>query len=602
MMLDVLLGLGALGLLLVPGALIASGCRVSFPILAGFIAGVVGLVAWVLLLGLLRVPLTRWSVGGGWLIISFGAFWFWTTRRGQQAPGPTVALRSDDTGWMLYLTLAPAFAVVVYRAVAQPLFGVDTVFRWNYLAEQMLVRRSLDFYPPITAADYAVYSWPDGIAPAVSSLYFWAYALVGAARPTLTAPTIVFQLLALFIATYALGQRFFSARAGAFACTILAGSPLVLWATSMGQETGLTAIATAAMLLYLPTTRSTANQPEAAFAGLSAGLCALAREYGLILPAMGLAFCLARRLGPRTTLIFFGSAIVAAFPWYTRNWITTGNPLFSLSLQGLFPVNPVHAWLNEAYLSQFGFAHIPTAAGQIILVNGLLGILGLSVGGVFIARSVPAIVLTAAAFAVLWFMSLGYTAAGFTYSLRVLNPALVLGAVAGGALLTRWVPGRRHLAGVALALALVAGDAALRALTLPTNVYRLPPGAWLTAGGAIHDYHSRPIYREIVRVAGDQRILTLGPNALLTTLGARTLPLWSPEVAYLFDQGVEPAATARRLLAADIGFVLLTTGSVNEQFLARSRFFRDPDETLVPFWSDADMVLLRIITAAKSTP
>ena len=40
----------------------------------------------------------------------------------------------------------------------------------------------------LSAADYQAYSWPDGIAPAVSSLYFWIYALAGSTRRALTAP------------------------------------------------------------------------------------------------------------------------------------------------------------------------------------------------------------------------------------------------------------------------------------------------------------------------------------------------------------------------------------------------------------------------------
>jgi len=79
----------------------------------------------------------------------------------------------------------------------------------------------------------------------------------------------------------------------------------------------------------------------------------------------------------------------------------------------------------------------------------------------------------------------------------------------------------------------------------------------------------------------------------------RTLPLWSPEVRYLFDPALPPPEIARRLRATGIGFVLLNTGSVNERFLARSAFFRDPAGALQRVWFDADMVLLRVTPAAS---
>ena len=86
----------------------------------------------------------------------------------------------------------------------------------------------------------------------------------------------------------------------------------------------------------------------------------------------------------------------------------------------------------------------------------------------------------------------------------------------------------------------------------------------------------------------------LGPNALLSNQGARPVPLWSPDVRFVFDATLSPPEIARRLRAGGIGFVLLTQGVVNARFLARSAFFRDPAGTLQPVWSDPDLVLLRV--------
>jgi hypothetical protein len=589
---DLLLGTLALAALCAPGWIAARRRQVPQPLLAGFVGGVAGLTVVLLLLNAIGVPLSAPAVGFVWLGLT--AVIAWRTR--PAAGGPDAPARSDAgrESRLLLLPLAPAVAVVAYRAVAQPLFGIDTVFRWHHLAERILALRTLDFYPPVAAADFTIYGWPDGIAPAVSGIYFWAYALGGGARPLLTAPLVIAQYLLLLLTAGALARRWFSERSAGFARALLACSPLVAWSTAMGQETGLTALALGALLLYLPRNATDATPAAVVFAGLAAGLGALAREYGLLLPLLGLALCLLRRLPRRATLAFIGVAAAVAVPWYARNALRTGNPLYNLDLAGWFPVNEVHTWLMQSYRVEFGWATLPAGAPGQLLANAAAALFGLAAGVMLFPRRGAALLGGALVFAACWGASLGYTAAGFTTSLRVLNPALLVAAVLGGGALARWIPDRRNLGAVTLGLALFATDAALRSLVLPANVHRLPPAAWLAAGNAVHEFHARPIYPELVRVAGRSRLLVLGPDALLASHGARTVPLWSPEVGYVFDARLNPAQIARRLRAADIGFVLLGRGPANERFLARSAFFREPAGTLVPIWNDEDLILLRV--------
>lgn len=597
---DTLIGTLGLAALVTPGWLIARAARVPVPWVAGFIGSAVTLVALILVCDATGLRLRFTTLGPWWTFVTLAAVWF--HRRTSSRPAPTApplspgAMREHAPLW---LPLLPVLAVVIYRATAQPLFGVDTIFRWNYLAEQMLARATLGFYPPVSAADFEIYAWPDGIAPLVSSLYFWLYALAGAARPALTAPLVVFQFAALVFATHALARRMFSDRAAAFAVALLAASPVFAWATVMGQETGLTALSFVALLLYLPRDRTEESRGLLVAAALAAGLGALAREYGLVVPVLGLALCATRRLSLRGTLWFAAVAALAALPWYARNWVATGNPLHPLSVGSLFPTNPVHAWLNESFRVEFGWAQLPPEAARLFLTNSLAGLLGALAGGMLFFRSARTLLFTIALVVALWVASVAYTAAGFIATLRVLNPAFALAAVLGGAALAHWIPGQRGRAVAILGLTLFAGDAALRALTLPANVYRVPPNLWLTLGGAIHEFHARPAYRELAQLAGAERLLVLGPNALLTRQGARTVPLWSPEVRWLFDAGLPAAEIGRRLRSQNIGYVLLNAGPANERFLARSAFFRDPAGALQLLWSDADLVLLRVTPEKK---
>lgn len=597
---DLIMGGIAAATVVLPGWSIARAARIPQPLAGGFVLGATALVNLVIVFDLLHVRLTLANLASAWAALAVGAAalaWKWA-RRPVAADATTSAEWREN--WPLLLPLAPVALVVIYRAVAQPLFGIDTIFRWNYLAEQMIARGTLGFYPPVTAGDFEVYAWPDGIAPAVSALYFWAYALAGATRPVLTAPVVVLQFAIVVMMTQALARRWFSSRAAAFAGALLACSPLVAWATAMGQETGLMAIAFAGLLLYLPRNRTEENFPALVFAALAAGLGALAREYGLVLPVFGLALCAARRLSLRGGVIFGATAAAVIVPWYARNWVHTGNPLFGLPVDRWFQGNEVHRWMNESFLVEFGWSALPAEAPRLLLTNCLAGLAGMLIGARYGVRTAAALTVAIGISVALWAISIGYTAAGFIYSLRVLNPALVASAVLGGAALAHWIPGRRHFAAMVCGLTLFATDAALRALTLPANVYRVPLASWFSIGGAVQEYHNRPVYAELARIAGGQRMLVLGPNALLTQRGARTVPLWSPEVRFLFDGRLSPPVIARQLREAGIGFVLLNTGSANERFLARSRFFRDPEGTLRTVWSDGDMVLLRVNEAAKA--
>jgi hypothetical protein len=596
---DLPLGVAATGALVLPGWLVARRLRLPAPLLAGFIGGTLLLFGLVLAGDAAHVALAPRHLGLAWIaVIALAVAATWRHGAAAGAGQISRATPAAREAWPLFAALVPVLAAVAYRTTTQPLFGVDTVFRWNYLAEEMLARGSLGFYPPVTAADYAIYAWPDGIAPVVSSLYCWTYTVAGAAHAVATAPLIWLQVALLAAGIYALARRHFSPRAGAFAVALAAGSPVLWWAAAMGQETGLTALALLGLLLYLPESHETETTGAVVCAALAASLGALAREYGLVLPVFGLALAGLRRLSARRCGLFALVALGATAPWYLRNAALTGNPLFNLDVGGWFAVNPVHHWLNASYLAELGWDHLPAEAPRLLAVHGGLALLGAGAGLTFCFSPAWPLAAAAALFGGLWFASLGYTAAGFMYALRVLSPALAVAAVLGGAALARLVPGRRATGVIALALGLAATDAALRNLALPANVYRLPPHEWLTAGRALHDYHARPVYADLARVAGRERLLVLGPNALLTRAGARTLPLWSPEVRYLFDPTLPPAEIARRLRAADIGYVLLNTGKVNERFLARSAFFRDPAGTLPRVWFDADMVLLRVTPPA----
>ncbi|MFZ5497298.1 MAG: hypothetical protein ACOZE5_18405 [Verrucomicrobiota bacterium] len=596
MIMDLMTGLVATAAIAAPGWLLAWRHRLPLPALAGFAGGAVAWMLLVVLLDALSLGLGRGALATGWLAIV--ALCLLVARR-QTAPASSPVAESVD--WRAWLPLLPVLLIVAYRAAAQPLHGADTAFRWEFLARQMWTHSTLAFYPPVTAADYALYSWPDGIAPLVASLYQGIYAAAGAARPVATAPVVLFQVVLLFAATRALARQEFSARAALFAGLLLATMPLAPWAAGMGQETGLTALSVLGLLLYLPRDRQNETRASVVAAAACAALGALAREYGLIFPALGFLLVIVRGLSPTTRLIFLATASLLVLPWYARNWLLTGHPLFNHALAGLFPLNEAHARLMAIYQENFSWRHLPPEAPRVFFTYGFTALFaGLTGAIVFFRRLRPTLVFCAVMLS-LYVVSLGHTAGGYFYGLRLLSPGFALCAVAGGAALARWVPGRTHLVGVMVGLCLLAADSALKNLTLPANPYRVPPTAWLRVGNAIHEFHDGVALQRAAQAIGDSRAIVLGPQAQLQRLGVACAPPWSPELTDLFNPQITPADLARRL--ADLGFCFVLTyrQNINFRYLSASPLCRQPLDHLRVVLASDDLILYQIVSDATGS-
>eukprot|EP01035_Chromulina_nebulosa_P000025 gene25-47_t len=153
-----------------------------------------------------------------------------------------------------------------------------------------------------------------------------------------------------------------------------------------------------------------------------------------------------------------------------------------------------------------------------------------------------------------------FTAGGLFYSLRVLAPAFALACAFGGyAILAASTPARR-IADVALALALLA--TLPHTLTLPENAYRSSPREWPDAARRFEVLGSRA---ETDLVAALRALPSRGPAHLLTDFAGLphalrdtdlvTVPLWSPEVAWLFDASLPTAEIVRRWRASGLRYV-----------------------------------------------
>lgn len=553
-----------------PGLGWALALRWPLPWLAAGLASAAAILAGVLGFVLMGVPVTFASLGL-WLLLVGAPGWMkaWSARPGAQAS------TSVAREWWLALPVVPLLAVAVWRACVQPLSGADAGFRWNELALLLVAQRDLAFYPPTTAADFTAYFWADGISPLVASLYAWTYLAVGSTARIWTAIPVLLQVAGLLALLFGLGRQWGGARGGWFACALGGGTMLLQFAFNLGQETGLTALGTGGMILFLLRWRETGELRLLVPAALAATVAACAREYGAIAALAGAGWIFSQGRAWRPAAGFALGAALLPLWWHGRVTLLTGNPLYAQDFAG-WPTNPVFAAWMQNYRTIYGDAlqHPATwvEIARIALVTALPALLGLA-GGLALGRKQAGWGLgwaLTAGFVAIWIWSMPFTAGGPFYSMRVLSPLLVLGCAAGGALLARWVPGRTHLAGVMIGLALLGVDASLRAWTIPGNPYSLPPAAWVDAGNQIQlefDRTDRPFLARAAQVATG-RVLSdsAGLREFFAREGKTYSPLWSPDVAWLFSGQVQPDAAAR-LRALGFSHLLLKRTSISVDFL-----------------------------------
>lgn len=572
--------------LVMPGWLLGKVFRVPGGPAGMFLGSAALLMNLVLVFAALGWTLDLADLGLGLAVVCSGLAMIARYRPLRSAVSP-VTLPSDiRPAWrrdpILLLPAAIGLGAIMIRAGLDPLSGWDSSFRWDFLARQIVRLGHLDFYPAIRAEDFTCYGWCDGIAPFVASLYAWSYLSLGRIEAWASAPLVVAQGILIFYGVARLAGARGGTAAAATALALLVSSASFLWGVAMGQETGLTTLALVAMFWFLEQHRATPHSGWLAWAGMAAGTGALAREYGLCFPLLGLVALQADKVPRRRWLLFLGTAALVALPWYARNWVRTGHPLYSLDLGPLFPVNPVYTRYEELVQLDFGITHHPlraltTLPVLVMLLAGAPLALGL-VGGFSRWRESAPCLVAIGVLTLLWLSSIGLTSGGSTYSLRVLAPAIALGAVLGGTWLarvaSRW---RGWTVGVLTGLAVHAG---MVSLYLPIDStpawWRERWSTWREFGRMHRRWNDQPQWRAMAEAAEGRKILVTDPlvQTVLFERGAKPVSLFSPEVRFLFRPGLAFAAGRDQLRAEGFRFVVIMRGNgfLNRQLGAHPFF------------------------------
>lgn len=487
--------------------------------------------------------------------------------------------------------VVPAVMVMLLRSTLTPLLGPDAAFRWNFLSVQILREHGFAFYPPRAPADFRLYFYPDGIPPLVSFVYWWLYAAVRQSLPAATGLFVTAQYALALAAADALGRRLDSPAAGLWALLAAVACSPLFFAFVLGQETGLTALSLATTLLLLYDADGAPGDRLPIAAGLAAAVGGLSREYGLVVILCGLVVCGCRRQPVRVWVGFALTALAASGPWYVRNWLITGNPIYSNPVDGFFPVNPVHAGFLATYSDALAVSPRQalellwnvTAAAPVQVGVGLLA-------GVMSARRLLPLSVSVVVFALVWLASIPYTSGGPSYAARVLSPAFLALSVMAGVGLARW---RLPAVAGAMLVALIGG---LGFWSLYAHIPQSNSSAAITATTEAERVAARVRARNS-RVLSDSAYL----HAQMADRGVDVVPVWSPEVAYLFDERVSVADARRRLRAAGIELIEYGGFPLNTRYLMTTPFFRR-DAGNWPVFLRSESVVLYRVPAASGQP
>ncbi len=612
--------------LLGPGAALLRALGLPFAVGTSFLGSVAVLYATLLALVFSGLTISLVSISAG-LVLATAAALAWAHRR---KPGPPSvpdfsALDRALPAWRRRLgpfgdlgAWTPLYVLfwvgMLIRAWHQPLAGPDVEFRWSYLAEQMLRLGHLDFYPPRNAADFRIYFWAESLPPGAAVLHAWAYACAGAAGKAAawTVPATVLQLWTLHEFLWLAAQRLARPPAARLVVLAAAACPLLSWSVLLGQETGLTALAAAGLVLGLAAWQATSAPGWLAFVGLAALVGAAAREYGLVFPLLAAGGLWLVR-APRIGWIACAVPCVFAALWPLRTWFLTGNPFHSLAL-GPLPVNPRFiAWINHdaaAFaaaltspagwrdLGRYALQYAPTALlGAIVLLPAALR------RNVW-RREAVALLVAVALIGLLWAASVRYTSGGLFYSLRVLAPALALAVLALGlalAAVSRLRP--EFFRGLRVALFVLVVGSLPASLALPLNPARTPWREW----PAFTPIRHAPVGLAdetaalLQRLGSDGAILADAPGfqTRFLPLGRTVIPLWSPDADWLFDPALPDAVVVARWRASGIRWIIVTKWQANLDFLNRHSRWAKPPLRLQPVGETTQTAIFALSAAAS---
>jgi hypothetical protein len=173
------------------------------------------------------------------------------------------------------------------------------------------------------------------------------------------------------------------------------------------------------------------------------------------------------------------------------------------------------------------------------------------------------------------------TAGGFFYSMRVLSPALVLSSIAAGGFFAAVLHKNVKYGAACMIVCLIACAAGfVQDFTIPLQIWNRP------VSGSVKIFLAKGSYLPFMDCAKktvqyfedgtDVRIL--GDNSYFHSAfsggNIEMVPIWSPEVAFLFEDSVPFEGKLEHLAQKNIKYYLCSPQFANKEYLGKFDFFR----------------------------
>ncbi len=578
--------------LLIPGYFVARALRAPVPWASAFPLSALVLTQIVIAYTLLGIPIRFGYVLGAVVAVILISVAVWL-RRNSRAEGEldNTALQHPSKKYVVLSAILIGLVLLgmSIRTALYPLSGPDTVFRWNVLPGLMIKYEGLAYYPPVTSEDFKKYTWPESFPPLAVTVYWWLYAAWGGDCPRITSLVIVLQAASCFTIVFHAARTLFGSAGGLLAIIALSSSAFFLHGLAIGQENGYTALSYAGQLWFAFAATREPKASSVVMAGLYGGMGALSREYGPFLLLSGFAVLACQRETRRFLPLFCLVSAVTGAPWYVRNWVLTGNPMYSLDIGFGFPVNTAFAGILSAYHQALKWSSYPAAAWVWVVKELLIGapfalIVGLP-GLLAAKRNGLALGISAATAFFLWFLSIPHTSGGLFFTWRVLTPAWVALSIAAGAfgyVLVDASNKRSRLlhAGATLAIVICGGYAVLCCWSQPFEPSEFSTAVVSTRSEPLDSYDLQVAIAKKLETSNLPSIgILTDDNSLAIALQRysrfRPVMIYSPEVAFIFDPQMDAAEARRRLVENGIWLISISPRSLNNHYLFKFPFYRD---------------------------
>ncbi len=297
------------------------------------------------LAGFLQHPLLLRLLLAAWLVIAYRKGVFRRDAWRSSTAGCQAAAHSDDASlsWLMRwgVWLAVPFLAFLFLGAMMPPWEFDVREYHLQVPKEWFLAGQIEFLPHNVYGNMPL----AGEMPALLAMVlfrgwadWWWAALIGKTVMAAFAPLAALSL-------YAAGRRLASPAAGAVAALLFLATPWVLYVSMTGKNEGVLAaysiLAVHALILGYSKDRSegfgSVRPSYAILAGFLAGSAAACKYPALLFTVFPLfAGCLGSDGRPRwkSAAIFLLAAGLAVGPWYAKNALFTGNPVYPLVFGG----------------------------------------------------------------------------------------------------------------------------------------------------------------------------------------------------------------------------------------------------------------------------